>query len=222
MEQGKDVTVAAVMTAPRYESVWARNQIERALREAGVPLTISGGVFYGQCMQMMFEQLCGENVDYVLTVDFDAVFTAAHVHRLVSIVAQESEIDALAAIQPMRGKGRVLGSNGEESEIEWQGRPIRVTSAHFGLTVIDLAKLRQTPKPWFLATPDPQGGWGDGKIDDDVGFWRQWEAAGNSLFLDPGCRLGHLEEVVTVFDPEMRLQHIYPNQWSEHGASAVD
>ena len=203
MGQHRDVTVAAVMTAPRYESVWARSRIERALHTAGVPLSISGGVYYGQCMQIMLETLLDENVEYALTVDFDSIFTAEHVLRLLSIIVQEDEIDALAAVQPMRGKGRLLGTTGKAEELIWTGSPIRVTAAHFGLTVLDLSRLADMPKPWFHSQPDSNGEWNNGKVDDDVSFWHGWKEAGNTLFLDPGTRLGHLEEVITVFDENM-------------------
>ena len=219
--ESADVKVAAVMTAPRYECVAARSQIERALSSAGIPLTISGGVFYSQCMQTMFEGLVGK-VDYILTVDFDSMFTAKHVMRLLSIISQEPEIDALAALQPMRGKGTVLGSKQSENEMEWAGFPLKVRTAHFGLTVIDAAKLAELPKPWFLATPDENGSWGDDRTDSDVHFWFEWEKAGFTTYLDPGTRLGHMEEMVTVFDDKMQLQHHYPKDWAALAAKTVD
>ena len=219
--ESRNVTVAAIMTAPRYECVSARNQIERAFHEAGIPLTISGGVFYHQCMQMMMEGLIGK-VDYILTVDFDSVLTVRHIQRLLSVIAQQPEIDALAAIQPMRGKKRMLGSTYEGGEMKWTGFPLKVDSAHFGLTVIDAKKLESMEKPWFLAVPDKDGGWGDDRVDADVWFWRQWEKAGNSIYIDPGCRLGHLEELVRVYDRSMKLHRMYMGEWQENAEGMVD
>lgn len=215
MTDSVNVTVAAVMTAPRYEAVYARNQIERALHEAKVPLTVSGGVYYGQCMQSMLEGLIETDCDYALTVDFDSVFTAAHVQRLVSVIHQEDGIDALAAIQPSRGGRGLLGSTGANEELHWDGYPLKVRSAHFGLTVIDLSKLAVVAKPWFHHTPDEDGSWGDGRTDDDVWFWRQWEKAGNSIFIDAGCRLGHMEEMVGVFDEGMTVKYVTTKEWEE-------
>ena len=47
-------------------------------------------------------------------------FTAEHVKRLVSIVAGNEQIDALAAVQPKRGCGEMLAarSSGERS-VDW-------------------------------------------------------------------------------------------------------
>ena len=222
MESTKSVRVAALMTAPRYEPVYARNYIELALHTLKIPLTVSGGVFYGQCMQIMLQDLVKQDVDYALTVDFDSMFTAEHVQRLLNIIASNDYIDAITAIQPKRGCGTVLASMEEHTTLEWTGKPIKVASAHFGLTVIDLKKLAAIPKPWFIGRPDKNGEWTDDKIDDDVWFWKQWFEAGNSIYVDPGCRLGHLEEMVTVYDQQMQLTHLYPKNWSDQRASTVD
>lgn len=218
----REIKVAALMTAPRYEAVWARNHIERALHKSGIPLTVSGGVFYGQCMQLMMEEAIDNGVEYILTVDFDSVFTEKHVSRLLSIAVHQEHIDAVAAIQPKRGEGTPLASNGRAETIEWSGDPIQVKSAHFGLTVIDAKKLADMAKPWFWGSPNHEGRWDEGKVDDDVSFWARWEHAGNSLYIDPGCRLGHLEEVVTIFDSEMKLKRLYPADWDDYKACSVD
>lgn len=223
--KGKDVNVTALMTAPRYEAVYARNQIDLALQGMGIPLCVSGGVFYGQCMQKMLSDAVNAGVDYALTVDFDSIFTSAHIQRLLNIAVNEEGVDAIAALQPRRCTGEVLGSPKarEDTTMEWTGKPLRCRTAHFGLTVINLHKLAEVPKPWFNSVPDGDGDWGDGKVDDDVSFWLAWEKAGNTLFLDPGTRLGHLEEVVTVFDSDMKLQHLSPEKWeTEYATASVD
>lgn len=218
-----EVRVSAIMTAPRYEAVWARTQIEHALRECGIPLAVSGGVFYGQCMQRMLEGLMDRDINYALAIDFDSIFTANHVRRLLGIIAHEQDIDAIAAVQPMRGDGRLLGTSGRREEIVWEGYPIKVRTAHFGLTAIDLNKLAAVPKPWFISVPDPTGGWNDEqKIDDDGYFWEQWHAAGNSLYLDPGTRLGHLQEMIAIYDGEMDVKYLYPKQWNAIKTETVD
>lgn len=211
------------MTAPRYEPVYARNYIEIALKKWSIPLNVSQGVYYGQCMQIMMQQQVDNGIDYVLTIDFDSMFTPRHIERLLGYIAREESIDAIAAVQPKRGCGDLLaaGSKGDEN-VEWDGHPIRVQSAHFGLTIIDLKKLRDIPKPWFLAEPNENGEWEGGKIDDDVYFWKRWHEAGNTVYIDPGCRLGHLEEMITVFDEEMNIKHLYPKDWVEINESTVD
>lgn len=211
----RDVKVCGLMTAPRYECTASRNVIERALRELGIPLNVSGGVYYGQCMQKMLEQLLTIDCDYAVTVDGDSLFTAKQLHRMISIVVQEDSIDALAALQMRRGKPDLLATKEGEREIHWTGQPVQVTTAHFGLTVIDLAKLQQVAKPWFWAKPNDAGEWEEGKIDDDVFFWHQWKEAGNSIYIDPGTRIGHIEEMVSTYDEQLRPVHVYFPDWQE-------
>lgn len=220
METEKAIKVSALMTAPRYENTYARNQIERALKALGIPLIVSGGVFYGQCMQKMMEQLLElEDVDYAITVDFDSLFTAKDLRLLLKTIIERDDIDAITGMQVRRTKPVMLGTvpGGREveggREILCDGSPIKATTAHFGLTVIDLKKLRSVPKPWFYAKPNADGTWGGESIDDDVWFWFQWRDAGNSLYIHPMVKLGHLEEMVAVFDEGMKAKHVYPAEW---------
>lgn len=209
----QEVKVSAVMTCGRYEAVFARNMIEKALRSLGIGLVTSQGVFYGQCMQRMFEEVIEIGADIILTIDGDSIFKTEHVKRLLNIMVQEQSIDALAALQLRRGKADVLGFHKDKTSIEWNGYPVQVTSAHFGLTAIRVSKLPQVKKPWFFAQPDENGEWETTRIDDDIWFWNQWQNAGNNLHLDVGCRIGHLEEMVGCFDENLKPIHVYPGEW---------
>jgi hypothetical protein len=221
------VKVAAIMTAPRFEITYCRNIIQRALDTLNIPLTVSGGVFYGQCMQKMLTTLCDSDCEYAVTVDFDSLFTSQQLLRLLSIIKQEPDVDAIAGVQVRRGKPTMLGTcHGGEMVGEDEKRVtvddrglLKAKTAHFGLTVIDLAKLRSVPKPWFYATPNADGEWEGDKTDDDVHFWLQWERVGNSIYLDPGVKLGHMEEMVAIHDHSMQATHIYPKQWEELNGS---
>jgi hypothetical protein len=52
------------------------------------------------------------------------------------------------------------------------------------------------PKPWFWSKPAPDGSWGDGHVDEDIYFWRQWAAAGKTLFNANRVVVGHCELMV--------------------------
>jgi len=110
----KKIRIAALMTAPRHEPVWARSNIERALSQCGIPLAVSGGVFYGQCMQRMFNDSLKQNAEFILTVDFDSIFTRHHVDRLLGYIVNREDIDAITAVQPKRGSGTILATRGKE------------------------------------------------------------------------------------------------------------
>ena len=209
-----NLKVVALMTAPRHEIVFARNYIEIALRNAGVPLSVSGGVFYGQCMQRGLEASIANGADIAVTIDFDSMFTGAHVTRLLqSLVSYD--FDAVASLQCRRGKGFPLMTIKGQTKQVITAHPFQVTTAHFGLTAIDLNKLKDVPKPWFCSKPDEDGMWGDERMDDDIWFWHQWRLAGLKIAMDPQVRIGHLEEMVTMFDEDMKPQHVYPNDWAE-------
>lgn len=226
-EQKKTIKAAAIMTAPRYECTAARNFIERALKPLAIPLTVSGGVYYGQCMQKMLSQLAETDCKYVITIDGDSLFTTPQLHRLLSIIEQEEAIDAITGIQLRRGKSAMLGTvdggtvvGPDEKTVNWDGYPIKARTAHFGLTVIDIDKLRKVAKPWFYATPNADGDWDGEKVDDDVWFWLQWEKAGNTIYIDPEVKIGHLEEMVAVYDDAMVPTHMYLADWEEKNYAA--
>lgn len=209
-----DLKVQAVMTAARYENTWCRNQIEFSLRTLGIPMVVSGGVYYGQCMQVMLSKAIEQGIDYAVTVDGDTVFRPAQLQRLLNVAAQEAhKIDALTGMQVRRGKPTMLGTRTGETELEWSGYPVQVSTAHFGLTVINLKKLAKTAKPWFFCQPNELGEWDGTKIDSDVWFWKQWREAGNTIYVDPEVRLGHMEEMIVMHDEDMKVQHIYPADW---------
>lgn len=221
----KNIKLCALMTAPRYENTWCRNQIEFSLRALGIPFTVSGGVYYGQCMQKMLESAIDQGTEYAITIDGDSVFKPDQLQRLISIIVQEGEtIDALCSMQVRRGQKSMLGTIAGQVSAKWDGYPIKVDTAHFGLTIINLEKLAKTPRPWFFCQPDENGRWGDNRIDSDIWFWRQWSKAGNSCYIDPGCRIGHVEEMVVTYTDELKIEHMYPVEWvkGERDANEVD
>lgn len=213
--------VAGLMTTPRYESVFARNHIDAAFRSAKIPLQVSQGVFYGQCMQRMMESAIEAGVNVAITVDSDSLFTGKDVMRLLNTLAAVDEIDAVSSMQVRRGDATFLGSKKGSKSVEVNGEPFQVSTAHFGLTAIDLSKLSKVPKPWFAASPGAGGTWGDDRVDDDIWFWKRWENSGNSLYIDPGVCIGHLEEMVAVMDKQtFETKHLYPGDWSNSCTSS--
>lgn len=210
-----EIKVRGVMTCARHEITYARTIIEQATRAVGVPLCVSLGVFYHQQMQRMFEQAVVDGVDYIITIDGDSVFTAEQLHKLISTTAL-GNLDALASFQCKRGSPHVLACKNGATKASWDGNPIAVDAAHFGLTCLRVSKLANVVKPWFVCKPDADGRWEDGRIDSDVWFWKQWREAGNNLFVDPSIRIGHVEEMVAMHDENFEPKHFYPKEWDAH------
>jgi len=208
-----DIKIGAFMTLPRYEAVAARGVIEQALKRLQIPLTVSQGVFYGQCMQRLFEKAAEDQVDWILTIDGDSLFTAEMLSHLMDHFAQNPEIDALAALQCRRGKPFPLMTQGQNQEITSDGKPILATTAHFGLTLIRVDALKDVAKPWFYSQPEEGGTWGEDRLDDDIWFWHQWRLAEKNIYVDPLVSIGHLEEMVAGFDEQLNPQHRYLPEW---------
>ena len=210
------VKVGAYCTHPRYEAVAARNIIDGALKALRIDLHCSQGVFWGQCMQRMFQDAVDKGLDWILSIDSDSLFTAEHVRHLMDVFAQHPEIDALAALQCRRGAKFPLlttGNHAEGDELAIDGKPFRVTTAHFGLTLFRVDKLKTLPKPWFKSEPGKGGDWDDDRLDDDIFFWHVWRAAGHNIHVAPSCSIGHLEETVAMFDKNLQPQHVYVHEW---------
>ena len=206
-----EMKLACLMTSPRYGAYMSINTIHAALRSVGIPLTCSGGVYYGQCMQRMMEQVVNDGeANIILTLDGDTMPTGKHINALLSRMAGNPHIDALAALQARRGMAYPLLTVGKETEVQFDGRAVEVTTAHFGLTAIRVESLKKVPKPWFYGKPNDQGEWEHGRIDDDIWFWFEWRKAGNNVHVDPNVSIGHLEEVVAYFDENGQHQFAYP------------
>ena len=216
-DDGKsDIKINAFMTLPRYEAVAARSIIEGSLKQMGIGLATSTGVFWGQCMQRMFESAVDDDLDWILTIDFDSLFNTNMLSTLMNEFGQHPEADAMAALQSRRGTPFPLMTQGGSKGITLKNLdPIKVTTAHFGLTLIRVEDLKDIPKPWFKCEPDENGEWGDERLDSDIWFWHQWRLAGKSIYVSPKVSIGHLEEMVACFDDNLEQQHLYLPQWRE-------
>ena len=174
-------------------------------------------------MQDGLEDMQKKGVDWVLCLDYDTVFTKYHVDTLMGHLGDNPEIDAVAALQTRRRhKEPLLSIDGGATSVAVDGRPIKVETAHFGLTLLRTECLADVEKPWFNAVPNDAGEWGDGRIDDDIWFWRQWSKAGKTLYVAPDVRIGHLEMMVSQFDKNMVHELITMPEWRDQYGSQTD
>jgi hypothetical protein len=177
----------------------------RAMQALGIEMVSSSGVFYGQGMQRILTAACAnERLKWAVTLDYDTLFDWQDIVRLRDI-AEHYELDAVAPLQA--GRERLmpllvpgLGADGKprkltNSDLEQDWFPC--ASAHFGLTLIRLDSLRRLPKPWFASTPNKDGEWEDGRVDDDIHFWKQARAANWKMGIAPSVTIGHIEMVAT-------------------------
>lgn len=214
------VRVMAITSIPRlgWQDHWGC--VDGVLGKRGIPLSRFSGAFWGQHMQTAMEAACAQELDWILTLDYDTLFTTKHLDRLLGIFGKNPHIDALASLQTGRHRDTPLMTIKKDGvtqlKAEINGSPLKVNTAHFGLTLIRVEKLRQLPKPWMHHQPGPDGTWTHVEhVDPDIWFWKQWGIAGHSLYVDPMCRVGHIEMCVSQFNENMDHQILSIKEWRE-------
>lgn len=209
------IKIKGVMSVPRIGWNDAGVAIEGALNPFGIHCERFNGVFWGQCMQRAFERGVEEGVDWILALDYDSMPLPEHLSHMMQVLGSRPDIDALAPLQMRRGMEYPLLTQANTTELEVTGEPIKVHTAHFGMTLFRVDSLKDLPKPWFASKPDAKGEWGDDRQDDDIFFWHQWRLAGKTVYVDPQARIGHLELMVSEFDEDMTPRHIPIGEWWE-------
>jgi hypothetical protein len=202
-----DIAVECVMSGPRFGPIGNLFGWAQALLPLGIRPTLHQGAFWSQGLTRVMEQFI-DTAQYLLVVDFDTYFSREDCEQLIAI-AMTFQCDAIAPLQVKREDGRPMltlkdtldnpPADGTTSlPASWFAEPVQeVDTAHFGCTVISTAALKRAKKPWFLETPDPSGGWGDGRRDSDIAFWANWRESGNRVFVTPRVCIGHGEWVIT-------------------------
>lgn len=207
--------IACAMSVPRLGFMdnffcWANG-----LAPLGILPRTHQGVFWGQCLETTMDELLDS--DYILTVDYDSVFVKSDVEELIRLAASYPDVDCIVPIQQRRSFLTPLFSIADENGEAIQQIPLatlgedlmKVTTAHFGLTLIKTEALKRVPHPWFRSTPDAEGKWGGKHIDEDISFWMKWQECGNSVYVANRVPIGHLESVVSW--PDRELGTVYQN-----------
>lgn len=198
-----EVRVAALMSTPRLGFTDNFFCVSQALAPHKIAPIKFTGAFWGQCLQRTMETVIDTH-DVMLVFDYDTIFTAKTVEALLTLLLH-SGLDAIAPLQTKREANSVMfalsGVKPEdktEVEADWFKKPVqRVATAHFGCTFLRTEALKKVPKPWFLAQANESGEFSGGHTDEDIYFWRKWEAAGNTLGIATHVSVGHAELMIT-------------------------
>lgn len=209
----------AIVSVPRLGFNDAWGAIYNALAPHNICARQVTGPYWEQCLEVGMEWACDAPYDLIIVMDYDTLFTAAHINRMLAIMEHCENFDAVAALQPKRTNGNGLFSpydadNGEQT-VTLQGlAPFRAKSAHFGLTALKTSGLKNMSRPWLHSQPGTNGRWSsEDKLDADMSFWRNWDAAGNTLYIDPQIRVGHLALMVSEFDDKLQHKYITVDAW---------
>jgi hypothetical protein len=219
--------VKAVIAMPRLAFTDNLFCAHRALIPLGIPLEKLTGVFWHQAMAELLEAHLTDGTKYALTLDYDTLFEQRDVLELCRVMETRPEIDALCALQMRREEdsplfciGKFQGTAPRTVEVpaeELRAEAMPLTTGHFGLTLFRMDSLRRLPRPWFMARPNAEGRWGEGRADADISFWHDWKEHGLSLYVANRVPVGHLELMVKWPDRRMRAMHQNLSEYNLRG-----
>lgn len=219
-----EAKVVALMSTPRLGFTDNFFCVSQALTPHKIPLVKHSGAFWGQCVQRSMEDVV-DKYDVILTIDYDSIFSAKTVEALMTLLYYTG-MDAIAPLQQKRESNTVMfampGVKPEDKttvEDDWFGKIVQpVETAHFGCTLFRTAAIKKVKKPWFVAHPNESGEWTGGHIDEDIHFWKQWAAAGNTLGMATQISIGHAELMITWpsrEDPSGKVQQHTTDFWRD-------
>lgn len=218
---------SACMSAARFGPTMHHRCAHSALEPLHVPYSIGQGAYWGQVLTDIIEKNREALPDdeFIITFDYDTIFDQKNIKDIYRLMRAYPEADAICSLQSKRGSDHILFSmtkadgtpRGDIPLVEFTRNILPIATGHFGLTIFRTSCFEKLSRPWFLAIPDADGRWGDGKVDADIYFWRNFQKAGLKLFLAPRVVVGHMEEVVTWPDEEMKPVHQKLGDWMDNG-----
>ncbi len=222
-----ELKVNAIMSVPRLGFMDMMFCAVEAFWPLRIKFSRCGGAFWGQSLTKAMEKAIEDDApDAIMTLDYDSIFTKVHVARLIETMMATPDADALAAFQSNRHLPTPLFTIKDENGVpqsrlslkEFEPDVRRVSSAHFGLTLIRTEKLLALPRPWFHSVPDDEGRWQDDKkTDEDVAFWVAWEKAGHTLYLANRVVIGHAEVVIRLPGKDLQVINYPMRDFNETG-----
>jgi hypothetical protein len=223
------LNIVALMSCPRlgWTDTWAC--VNDTFHSLGMGVAKHTGVFWGQGLTKLMEDAIALDMDYVITVDYDSVFNADHVIKLVMLINGAPDVDAVVSVQVRRECNSSMftlpGLDGHprkgEANIEEFRQPLtRIATGHFGLSVFRVSSLAKLPRPWFLAIPNANGEWKDGHIDEDVYFWLNAGCSGWNVAMANDVKIGHVQNVVSWPASDFTPRFQYLTDWNAVGQPA--
>jgi SAM-dependent methyltransferase len=214
--------IVGVQSVPRLTFTEAENCQKRIQRALGIDTHVMQGAFWGQCLERGMEKAIASGAEWILCTDYDTVFSLADVQKLCLLLEANPDVGAIAPLQMKRGDNAPLMNveKGTGDLSLFRGPLVDVTLAHFGCTLIRVSALQKLEHPWFLPVPNAEGKWEDGRLDEDIYFWKKFREAGNRVCVAPRVCVGHMQLIVTWPDEHLRPIHQHTKEWMENGAPA--
>jgi tRNA (mo5U34)-methyltransferase len=221
----KPLAVRAVVSVPRLGFQDNMFSMLEGLIPNNIPCARVSGAFWGQCLERGIMQAIDLGADAVLTIDYDTIFRPDDVKELVRLLAEHPEADAIVPMQVGRGDMPVLMTvktlSGQPRKMvartEFESDLLQIATGHYGLTLLRSSSLLKLKHPWFIGTPDGDGMWGPGRVDDDIHLWKLLGAAGMKVFLANRVVVGHLQLMATWPDINQQPLYQHPQDFFDKG-----
>lgn len=229
MAQKTQRRVAAIMSVPRFiftENIFCAIE---ALLPLGIEIHREGGVFWEQGLTKAMDMEIANGAEWLIAIDYDTIFTRRDVVRLMHIADAYPEASAICGCQIKRACDAMLFTLPEHENVAQLGTVsilrffkeiTELRTGHFGLTLIKAEAIKKMKRPWFQSSPDPEGRWGEGRIDSDLSFWFNLIESGGKLFQANNVRLGHIQQMVTYPGTNFVPCHQYIQDYVAHGKPA--
>jgi len=234
---GVECKIQAIMSAPRLGFMANMNAAATIFPALGINFQVGTGVFWGQVLSRLFELHREDGTEYVITTDYDTWYTKEHVIRLLQYMQENPDVDAIVPVQTKRENKSpmfaIVDEDGKARDVplaEFEDDLVPIMNGHFGLTIFRISAFKDLTKPWFLAHPNEDGDWGEGRIDEDIHFWHNMYNCGKKVCLATKINIGHLQMMCTFpGKPSNQFMpvHYYMNQmsrgeWADHCVPKVE
>ena len=196
--------VALVLSTARFGPIDLYGGVVELCRLKGWKFYQWGGDNWQKALTQLIEQaMAAEDLDYIITLDFDSCFDAAETAKMVDWMQEHPEVAAAWPVQAHRHQDLPLGYSPQAGAVNhydfsktnpWKGEFTSFGSGHFGCTVIRTQVFKTMPKPWLCGLPNPEtGDWDRGALDNDISFWVSMQAHGFIFGQLNTVQIGHME-----------------------------
>lgn len=198
LETTKCAPIAITTSTPRYGSLLAADtmwQVATALR--AVPGR-AGGAWWEQGLTRQIEKFLEleterGKVEFIITVDFDSYMTPEDGLKLIRLMYENPQLDAIVPMQVRRGMfEEVLAQS--DGPVTITDPLVPIVHGHFGFTVFRRRVFERLSTPWFLNVPDEDGRWQEGRKDADIYFWNKFCDQGFKAAMSTEVVIGHGDE----------------------------
>ncbi len=218
----KQVSVKAIATMSMPRIAFTQNSFTAfsVFPKLGVELIGHTGAFWEQSLSKCLYNIVKSerDYDYVITVDYDSIYTQEDVKELLRLAILNPWLLAVFPFQPKRDFNTPLFAIPDYDKktlkptimaSEIQDELVDCAYGHFGLTVINVKQLRELPQPWLQSFPNKEGLWNEGKIDADIWFWLNSKSLGYQWKCATKVRIGHCQNIVSYTMSDLSIAHAY-------------